>query len=252
MGKGEEPVKLHFYKVKTKNLNTRLMKSLLYFSLGSALLLLLFSCGISKRATNDSFYNKYNELDVKSKKKLFSSRYYTFGPYETGKKEKGINKSIVSFKTQRDPFHISLSDGHNNTTSIQAVYTSLHDLKNKNLPYIFNTSGQGELFYAWVGGGSMNALKNWELIVKNPTYTELKNNDEVGVFQSVDEDFTVNVNNRFGSPDSYDNICYEFRLRGVPVAAVQVNGNNRVWIDKQLDQETSFALAGAITALLVK
>lgn len=227
------------------------MKSVFYL-LGSLLLLLFMSCGTSKKAIQDNFYNRHNELNVKSKKKLFSSRFYTFGPYETGKKEKGVNKSIIGFETQQQPFHISLSDGYNNTTSIQAVYTTLPDLKNKGLPYLFNKADQGQIFYAWVGGGSMNALKNWELIVKNPTYAGLQNNEEVGIFQSVDEDFTVNANNRFGTTDSYNNICYEFRLRGVPVAAVQVNGDYKVWLDKQLDKETSFALAGAIAALLVR
>lgn len=224
----------------------------LFYLAGGILLLSLFSCGTSRKAVQDTFYNKYNEMNVKSKKKLFSSRYYTFGPYQTGKKEKGVSASLINFKTQQDPFHASLSDGYNNTTSVEAVTTVRNDLQNKTLPYIFNDVNLGQIFYAWVGGGSMNSLKNWELIIKNPTYADLKNNEQIGVFQSVDDLFTVHANDRFGSSGSYKNMCYEFRLRGVPVAAVQVNGDNKVWLDKQLDRETSFALAGAITALLMK
>lgn len=224
----------------------------LYYLLGGIIMLSLFSCGTSKKATQDSFYNKYNELSVKSKKKLFSSRYYTFGPYQTGTKEKGVDASLINFKTQQNPFHASLNDGYNNTTSVQAVTTVRSDLQNKVLPFVLKDNNQGQIFYAWVGGGSMNALKNWELIIKNPTYAGLKDNEQVGVFQSVDDIITVNANNRSGSEGSYNNLTYEFRLRGVPVAAVQVNGDNKVWLDKQLDRETSFALAGAITALLMK
>lgn len=230
---------------------TCFMNKLLYF-IGGIVLLSLFSCGSARKTVQDSFYNKYNQLDVKSKKKLFSSRYYTFGAYQTGKKAKGVDASLISFKTQQDPFHASLSDGYNNTTSIQAVYTVRSDLQNKVLPYVLGDINQGQIFYAWVGGGTMNALKNWELIIKNPTYADLKNNEEIGVFQSVNDRFSVHANNRFGSEGSYKNMCYEFRLRGVPVAAVEVNGDNTVWLDKQLDRETSFALAGAITALLMK
>lgn len=224
----------------------------LYLLLGTVALLVVFSCGSSRKAAQDTFYNKYNELDVKSRKKLFSSRYYSFGPYQTGQKEKGVSSSLINFKTQQDPFHTSLSDGYNNTTSIEAVYTKRNDLKNKTLPYVFSDHDQGQIFYAWVGGGSVNSLKNWELIIKNPTYSELKNNEQIGIFQSVDDQITVHANNQFGHGGSYDNMCYEFRLRGVPVAAVQVNGDDRVWLDKQLDKQTSFALAGAITALLMK
>lgn len=224
----------------------------LYYLSGAAMLFFLFSCGTAKRTTEDSFYNKYNKLEVKSKKKLFSSRYYTFGPYETGKKEKGVSANLISFKTRENPFHVSLSDGQGNTTLIQAVYTLRSDLQNKVLPFVLRDVDQGRIFYAWIGGGSMNSLKNWELLIKNPTYAGLKDNEQIGVFQSVDDLFSVHANNRFGHAGSYNNMCYEFRLRGILVAAVQVNGDNNVWLDRQLDKETGFALAGAITALLLK
>jgi hypothetical protein len=41
-------------------------------------------------------------------------------------------------------------------------------------------------------------------------------------------------------------------LKGVTVAAVRINGDQKVWLDKQLNRKIRFALAGAIASLLMK
>lgn len=215
-------------------------------------LAVLASCGSLRKTAENDFYNKHNELKVKVKKGLFSSRHLTFGSYRTGKKESGVDKNIIDFNSQRGGFHFSFNGDAGNGTSVQAVYTDRASLRERQLPRLLDSVRTGEIFYAWMRGGMAGTLKNWELMVKTPSYQEMAGGDEVGVFRSLTETFTVNANDRFGSKDSYTNLCFEFRLRGVPVAAVTLNGDNRVWIDRQLDRETRFAIAGALAALMMR
>lgn len=210
------------------------------------------SCGSSRKTVENDFYNKRNELKVKAKDGLFSSLHITFGSYTSDEKERGVDKHIINFQTQRAPFHFSFKDGDGNTTSVQAVYTDKGSLRGKDLPGVLDSMRSGEIFYAWVRGGTVNTLKNWELMVRSPTYQNLASDDQIGEFRSVTEAISVHAHDHFGTRDSYDNMCFEFRLRGVPIGAVTVNGDNRVWIDRQLDPETRFALAGAIASLIMR
>lgn len=228
------------------------MKKHLSSFLVIALAVVLGSCGTTRRTAENDFYNKHNELKVKAKNGLFSSLHFTFGPYSTGEKASGVDKQIISFATSRAPSHFSITDGDGHTSAVQAVYTDKRSLEDKRLPEALDTIRYGEIFYAWIRGGSQNALKNWELMVKNPTYTQLADNQEVGVLRSLTDLIEIHANNRFGSPDSYDNMCFEFQLRGVPVAAVTVNGLVRIWIDRHLDDQTKFAVAAAIASLLMR
>lgn len=212
----------------------------------------LVSCGSSRKTVENDFYNKRNELKVTSRDGLFSALRIRFGSYSSGEKEKGVDKHIISFSTQRGPFHFSFQDAGGNTTSIQAVYTDRMSLRDKDLPGVLDSMGSGEIFYAWVRGGTVNALKNWELMVRSPTYQNLASDDQIGEFRSLTEVISVHAHDKFGTRDSYTNMCFEFRLRGVPIGAVTINGKNRVWIDRQLDPETRFAVAGAIASLIMR
>lgn len=233
-------------------LNSCTMNKRLQYLIAFLCIIVFASCGSSRKGMENDFYNKHNELKVKAKNGLFSSLHITFGPYTTGEKQSGIDKNIINFASKRAPFHFSLNDNGGNSTAVQAVYTDKSSLEAKRLPAILDTTRTGDIFYAWVRGGSVNALKNWELMIKNPTYAGLASDDQVGVFRSPTELITVHANNRFGTGGSYTNMCFEFKLRGVSIGAVTVNGDNRVWIDRQLDKETRFALAGAIASLMMR
>lgn len=216
-------------------------------------LLTAYSCSITKNMNQDNLYNRHNEVKAKVKNGLFSSKTVSFGNYSTGKKEKGVDKHIINFRDQSNPFHFSLNDNNGNITSVQAVYTQKKDLSVNNLPDFFNGMADGaSVYYSWIRGGSVNALQNWELILKNPTYEGLKQDAQTGVLQTANQIITVHANNRFGSPASYQNMCYEFQLQGVPVAAVQVNGKDKVWMEKQLDPSVKFVIAGAIASILMR
>jgi hypothetical protein len=225
---------------------------MIYALCSVALFTLMAACGIFKHTPDDPFYNQRNELLVKTKHGLFSGKHLTFGSYQTGNKGKGVDDKIINFKKLRSPFHFSFEGPAGNSTTVQATYTNLRDMGNTHLPRMLDSLSQAELFYAWIRGGTANALKNWELILKNPTYEDMADNREVGVFRSLDESLTVHASDRFGTGTSYRHLCFEFRLKGVPVAAVRVNGDEKAWMDTQLNEETRFALAGAMAALLMR
>lgn len=212
-----------------------------------------YSCSTMRKVNQDNLYNRHNEVKAKVKKGLFSSMTVSFGNYNTGKKEKGVDKHIINFRDQSNPFNFSLNDNSGNITSVQAVYTQKKDLSVNNLPDFINDMNDGaSVYYSWIRAGSANTLQNWELILKNPTYDGLKQDAQTGVLQTSNQIITVHAHNRFGSPDSYENMCYEFQLQGVPVAAVQVNGKNKVWMEKQLDPSVKFVIAGAIASILMR
>lgn len=235
-----------------KDSNFTVMKYVLYATLAFALLS-AYSCGTTKNVYEDTFYNKHNELSLKVKKKILGGKYITFANFTTGSQGKGVDKRVIHFDDQTNPFHFSLNDNSGNITNVQVVTTQKKDLASYNLPDIFNNADDGaQIFYAWFSGGPSNSLQNWELILKNPTYEGLKHDDQTGILRTVNQVIAVHANNYFGSPDSYDKICYEFRMQGVPVAAVEVNGKNKVWMNVQLDAATKFAIAAAISSLLMR
>ncbi len=213
--------------------------------------LLLCSCGASRKAQEDTFYNRRNELRVKTQKKLFSSRTYAFGDFTTGDRGDGVDRKLVPFRGQ-SAFHFTFRDNRNNSSRVEALYVQAGDLKDKTLPALLTDDGNLRLYYAYLAGGSFSTLKNWELIIKNPTYEGLSSGDQVGLLRSPTDLLEVHAHNRFGSPGSYDNMVYEFRLSGLVVGAVQLNGDQKVWLARDLNEETRFAVAAVIAALLQK
>jgi hypothetical protein len=208
------------------------------------------SCSLFRpTGSEDGFYNRRNELKVKKRNGLFSSLHVSFGAYSTGNKEKGVDTRIITFKTRRSPFHFSYRDKAGHSGVAECVTTDSRDAPGADVSFI--SSDVQDVFYAWIGGG-VNKLRNWELVMAKPTYEGMKQNTRVGVFRSLNEVFDLQANNRFSSDNSYHNMCIEFRLRGVPVAAVELNGKARIWLDSRLDEQTRFALAGALAALLMK
>src|SRR5699024_5544669 len=110
-----------------------------------------------------------------------------------------------------------------------------------------------EVFYAWVINSSDYELDNWELILKNPSFEELDKDIAIGVLSSPRDEMEVYANNRSGKIQSYEELTFEFRLKGFSVAAVQVNGDRKyVWMDPRLDERRKYALAGAMAAILLR
>lgn len=229
------------------------MKKSVYTIAAVCLMLLTASCGILNKKSDHSLYNKHNREKVKIKDGLFSAKKVFFGIYSTTSIEDGVNKSIVSLSHLHQPFHFTLMENEANTVSVQAANTDKESLKDKTLPESFSQSASKKIFYAWISGSTANNLNNWELILKNPSYEELAKNDIVGVLRSSEEDIDVHANSRSGDIQSYDALCYEFQLKGIPIAAVQVAGKRKyVWMQQTLKKDIKNAVTGAIAALLLK
>lgn len=228
------------------------MKRICY-ALAVLALLFISSCGTLRNGSGSTLYNKHNRDKVKIKDGLFSSPRAYFGNFATSSIDRGVNKQLISFKKLQDPFHFTLTENETTSVKVEAVYTTKASFKKKELPEIFSYSDVQKIFYAWISGSSANTLKNWELIVKNPSYQELSGNGITGVLRSADDELEIHANNRSGNSQSYDELCFEFQLKGIPIAAVQVNGKKKyVWMQSTLSDEIKYAVAGAMAALLLK
>ncbi len=227
------------------------MKKINYV-LMALMVLSVTSCGIFKNEATSSLYNKHNRERVKVKKGLFSSRRASFGNFSTNSIKDGVDKRIISFNKKENPFHFTLSEGENMLINVQALYTDKPSLSGKELPSSFYSANISKIFYAWISGSAASNLNNWELILKNPSYEELAQNAIVGELRSSNDFIDVHSNDRSGN-HNYDGLTYEFQLKGLPIAAVQVNGKRKyVWMESGLNQEVRLALAGAISAILLK
>lgn len=229
------------------------MKKYCYAIAAVCFLWMTASCGLLNKSADSSLYNKRDREKVKIKKGLFSAKRASFGHYSTSPIEDDVNQRIISFATQQDPFHFTLSENDEARVSVQAVYTDKNSLEDKTLPASFHQADIKKIFYAWISGSTVNNLNNWELIVKNPSYEELAQNAMIGVLRSSSEEVEVHANSRSGNVQSYESLTYEFQLKGIPVAAVQVNGKRKyVWIRSILNEEIKNAVTGAMAALLLK
>lgn len=229
------------------------MKNTCYTLAALCILLLTASCGILNNGSVHSLYNKHNREKVKIKDGLFSSKRVIFGKYATASIEDNVNKRIISFDTQQQPFHFTLSKDEKEIVGVQAVYTNMKSLKTKSLPSSFSQSDINKVFYAWISSSAANNLNNWELILKNPSYEELAKNEVVGVLRSSEEEIEVHANSKSGNVQHYESLCFEFQLKGIPVAAVQVNGKRKyIWVKPALKENVKNAVTGAMAALLLK
>ncbi len=229
------------------------MKQYIYAIAAVCFLWMSASCGILNKGSDGSLYNKRDREKVKIKKGLFSAKRASFGHYSTTPIEDNVDQRIISFATQQGAFHFTLSENEEATVNVQAVYTDKNSLDNKRLPTTFYQADIKKIFYAWISGSAVNNLNNWELIVKNPSYEELTQNAVIGVLRSSSEEVEVHANSRSGDVQSYESLTYEFQLKGIPVAAVQVNGRRKyIWIRSILNEEIKNAVVGAMAALLLK
>lgn len=227
------------------------MKKISYV-MAAVLFLSFASCGTLKKNAVDTLYNKHNREKVKVKKGLFSSSRAAFGDFTTNSMKDGVDKRIISFSKREQPFHFTLSEKETPLVKVQALYTDKASLSGKELPSSFYDAGITKVFYAWISGSTANNLNNWELLLKNPSYEELSKDAVIGALRSSNDIIDVHANDRSGH-HNYDELTYEFQLRGIPVAAVQVNGRRKyVWMEPGLSPEVKYAIAGAISALLLK
>ena len=105
----------------------------------------------------------------------------------------------------------------------------------------------------FVGGTVQDPLKSWELLLKkNIVFLELNDNKPVGILRSSADEIRITAHNRYGIRNSTEKICYEFQLKGVPVAAVLTGETPKVWLHAKADAGLQRTLAAVMLGLLFK
>ena len=200
-------------------------------------------------------YTTENELAVKIKDGWLSAKTISLGSYNTSSRSNGVadHSPAKQIKQASDAFYFTLK-GKDVQIPVQLLSTNAIAFSNRTLPsYLNGLPGDAPLWYIHVGATALTPLKTWELILKrNLSFLELNENKPVGVLRSATEEIRVTVHNRFGIRNSYEKTCYEFQLKGIPVAAVIVGDAPKAWINTKADADLQQTLSGAMAALLFK
>jgi len=215
------------------------------------------ACSVVKPTTVKApdLYTTENELAVKIKDGWLSAKTVSLGAYNTSSRSNGVadHSPAKQIKQAGDAFYFTLK-GKDVQLPVQVLSTNAITFSNRTLPsYLNGLPGDAPLWYIHVGATALMPLKTWELILKrNLSFLELNENKPVGVLRSATEEIRVTVHNRFGIRNSYEKTCYEFQLKGIPVAAVITGDAPRAWINTKADADLQQTLSGAMAALLFK
>lgn len=198
-------------------------------------------------------YTTEQEWPVKINDGWFTAKTIHYGAYSTGSRKNGI-ADAAAFSFIKDPenaFNIRIT-GQEEDILVQVVNTSHIAFSGRSLPsFLDNMPSTAPFWYVLINGTRKAPLKRWEMILKNVTYLELNENKQAGILRSPDEEIRITAHNRFGTKNSYENICYEFHYRRQIAAAVIGGETPRVWMSAEIKDTTiQPVLAAVIGAIL--
>lgn len=221
-------------------------------SLLTLILLLVYSTFVYAQ---NGLYTPAQEWPVKISDGWFTAKTISFGSFNTASRKNGIaDAAAVSFiKDPLNPFNIRVT-GRDENILIQVIQATHIAFSGHSLPsFLDNMPATAHFTYILINGTKNEPLKRWEMILKDVTYLELNDNKPAGMLRSADDDVRITAHNRYGTKNSYENICYEFHLRRQVVAAVVTGAQPRVWMSAEMEGKSlQPVLTAAIGALLVR
>ncbi|WP_123846045.1 hypothetical protein [Chitinophaga lutea] len=218
--------------------------------------MLLTACTAPKPAVvkkDPGLYIQPHEVAVKVKDGWLTAKTITLGDYVTSSRTNGVaaNTPPKQWRNVSDAFYFTVKTA-SEQFPVQVLSTPRITFSNRPLPaYLNSLTGDAPLWYTTLGAVSSAPLKSWEFILKrNLSFLELNDNKPVGVLRSATDEVRVSAHNRYGTRNSYEKVCYEFQLKGIPVAAVIPGETPQVWIHEKADAAMRQTLAGAMLALI--
>lgn len=229
-----------------------------FYRLIPALCLLLAACTSTKpvvQKKDPGLYLDAHELPVKISDGWLSAKTISMGSYATSSRTNGVasNTPAKQFKNVSDAFYFTVK-ATDVQLPVQVLSTPRITFSNRPLPAHLETlAGDASLWYIHIGASALEPLKSWELILKRSiSFLELNDNKPVGVLRSASDEIRITAHNRFGIRNSYEKTCFEFQLRGVPVAAVVTGDKPKAWIHAKADAALQQTLTAAMLALVFK
>lgn len=229
-----------------------------FFRLVPALCLLLAACTSTKpvvQKKDPGLYLDAHELTVKIQDGWLTAKTISIGDYSTSSRTNGVaaNTPAKQFRNVSDAFYFTVK-ATDVQMPVQVLSTPRITFSNRPMPEPLDAlAGDVPLWYFHIGATVLEPLKSWELILKRSiSFLELNENKPAGVLRSASDEIRVTAHNRFGIRNSYENTCYEFQLRGVPVAAVMTGDKPRAWIHPKADAALQQTLVAAMLAIVFK
>lgn len=223
-----------------------------------ALCLLLAACTSTKpvvQKKDPGLYLDAHELPVKVQDGWLTAKTISVGSYSTSSRTNGVasNTPAKQFKNVSDAFYFTVK-ATDVQLPVQVLSTPRITFSNRPLPgYLDELAGDAPFWYIHIGASALEPLKSWELILKRSiSFLELNDNKPVGILRSASDEIRITAHNRFGIRNSYEKTCFEFQLKGVPVAAVMTGDNPRAWIHEKADAALQQTLTAAMLALVFK
>jgi hypothetical protein len=214
----------------------------------------LFVCG-TNGFSQKGLYTTQQEWPVKINDGWFTAKTISYGIYTTASRKNGIaDATAVNFiKAPLNPFNFKVT-GKEVEMLVQMIQATHIAFSGHSLPsFLDNMPATAVFSYALINGTGNQPVKRWEIILKDVTYLELNDDKPAGILRSPDEELRITAHNRFGTRNSYENICYEFHYRRQLVAAVVTGNNPRVWMSAEMDGKAlQPILAAAVGALLLR
>ena len=228
----------------------------MFFGCLAAFGILLTACTAPKPVVvkkDPGLYIQPHEVAVKVKDGWLTAKTITLGEFTTSSRTNGVaaNTPPKQWRTVSDAFYFSVKAAADQFP-VQVLATPRITFSNRPLPpYLNALPGDAALWYVSLGATSAAPLKSWEFILKrNISFVELNDNKPVGILRSETEELRVTAHNRYGTRNSVEKVCYEFQLKGIPVAAVIPGETPQVWVHERVDAGIRQTLAGAMLALL--
>ena len=230
-----------------------------FYRLVPVFCLLMAACTTTKKTVvqkkDPGLYLDAHELPVKIQDGWLSAKTISAGNYTTTSRTNGVasNTPAKQFKNVTDAFYFTVK-ATDVQLPVQVLSTPRITFSNRPMPlYLDALAGDASLWYIHIGASALEPLKSWELILKRSiSFLELNDNKPVGILRSVSDEIRVTAHNRFGIRNSYEKMCFEFQLKGVPVAAVIPGENPRAWIHEKADAALQQTLTAAMLALVFK
>lgn len=217
---------------------------------------LLTACSVARKVVPEAppeLYTDAFEVPVTVKDGWLTAKTVSLGTYATSSRTNGVaaNTPAKQLKNVSDAFYFTVKELGQ---TVQSLGTLRITFSNRPLPaYLSSLAGDMPLWYMHVGAAAADPLKTWEVILKkNISFTELNENKSVGVLRSATEEIRITAHNRFGIRNSHEQTCYEFQLKGVPLAAVIPGATPKAWINSNTEEPLRQTLAAVMLALVFR
>ncbi len=198
-------------------------------------------------------------MPVKGRNGLQIGQVIRYGPYRTDKVRRGWTQGynipfLLRFQGAKEKLRFTQFGPEN----VQMEVSCVSKFKSTELPLVRDFFGIPIDYQNFFAGNIRlpGAATGWDFILHNPNGDFLREQASAGFAQNGARRIDIQaVRGLKGQPEWMRQLAvygHEFRIGGKVVATVSTVNKGAVWIDPQLDAETSTVIAAVATGLLLR